>query len=105
MSKHTPGPWEVAITGGMARAVFKQGDPGGQICKLPGALFGPDGDTRLANAHVIAAAPEMLAALKDALGFLDCVGIEEAEDNPDLVASLDRMRARYNAIIDKAQGA
>ena len=66
MSEHTPGPWEASLTGGRERAVFKVGDAAGQICKLPGALWGPSGEEKEANAKLIAAAPEMLRALKHA---------------------------------------
>ena len=70
MSGHTPGPWEVSLTGGRERAVFKVDDPGGQICKFPGPLFGRTAETKHANARLIAAAPDMLVALKQARDIL-----------------------------------
>lgn len=59
MSKHTPGPWRV---GPSCRSVRpKSGENGGFIvCELPELARDNYG-----NAHLIAAAPEMLAALHE----------------------------------------
>ena len=65
MSKHTPGPWEATSTVGGKHAVLVPSDPGGMICRLQGPLFGPSSEVQKANAELIAAAPGMLAALKN----------------------------------------
>jgi hypothetical protein len=60
MSKHTPGPWEHAVEqDGHNRSicVFNPKDRG-IIADIGGGEF----DARLANARLIAAAPELLAA-------------------------------------------
>jgi hypothetical protein len=75
-TKHTPEPWDIVIplTGcDEVRAV----ESGYLICELPyGAIFGVDG----ANANLIAAAPELLAALIElnelAIGPADGVTVE-----------------------------
>ena len=89
MSKHTPGPWEVDITGGREKAVFKADDPGGQICKLPGALFEPSAEVRQANARLIAAAPDMLAALKSMTNIAARVVHLTGEEKRELRGALD----------------
>lgn len=66
MSKHTPGPWQMSTTGfnvGMTRlsqdwVIHNKDDI---ICSFPVNFTDP---TAEANARLIAAAPEMLAALK-----------------------------------------
>ena len=57
MSKHTPGPW--ALSSGASHVIAARG---GGICKLD-SIHGAYQD-QAANAHLIAAAPDMLEALK-----------------------------------------
>lgn len=66
MSKHTPGPWYI-----------------GEYCEIYGRIgsgqvagISPRNDSseRMANACIIAAAPELLDALKDAVCALECCG-------------------------------
>jgi hypothetical protein len=65
-ASHTRGPWEIRRTGNAAKdiSIFVEGDApsSGCICKLPHR----DGreTTTLANANLIAAAPDLLAACK-----------------------------------------
>ena len=83
MTKHTPGPWEVY--GGAQVIVRKPNRAGamvpGNICTVGlsprQTSFGPRQDyqealaERAANARLIAAAPDLLAACRDVLEFLD----------------------------------
>lgn len=65
---YTPGPWEVkGPIHGYDWSVFKAGSKLAiaDICSIGGAL-----EKSKANARLIAAAPELLAALKDALPIL-----------------------------------
>ena len=64
MSKHTPGPWEMRMPH-EARFVYRPADPHFPIY-VPG-----DDATRAADARLIAAAPEMLGALKTAVAQLE----------------------------------
>ena len=59
-TKHTPGPWIVQITGGEYESVCAMNPPdtGGTLINV----YALDFDTRAANARLIAAAPELLAA-------------------------------------------
>jgi hypothetical protein len=99
MSKHTPGPWKVAQTGGFELAVY------GRSKNQPICIFTtPDGDyipqelkNGKANAHLIAAAPDLLAALKALSAGLH----DELDSNPRVKAS--EVRAA-RAAIAKAEG-
>ena len=71
MSKHTPGPWEAHLD----EAYFVTGPDRGRVAimtHLKGAhgLGGRrSGDESAANARLIAAAPDLLEALTDLLGW------------------------------------
>lgn len=95
---HTPGPWVAkgngyqgwTFQGGFLGTIF--GADGFEVYAGPASFRALRGRTRKeaeANAHLIAAAPEMLATLKDILGFLRAHGY-----NTDLVKS----------VIHKAEG-
>jgi hypothetical protein len=58
MNKHTPGPW--AVDDNHGRRYIEPGssdEPVAEVCKKKGGEY-------LANAHLIAAAPDLLAALE-----------------------------------------
>ncbi len=92
MSKHTPGPWEAHLD----EAYFVTGPDRGRVAimtHLKGAhgLGGRrSGDESAANARLIAAAPDLLEALTDLLGWQTLA--------PDDVVAAAR------AAIDKAEG-
>lgn len=73
MSKHTPGPWRVGSTLGMNANMICVGDDNEGIASVYGIPFNTDVSDpylkekrpkALANAYLIAAAPELLAALE-----------------------------------------
>jgi len=89
MSEHTPGPWSAGIPGNPS-------------------VYGPDGMVEHSgliarvfkgrkNVQLIAAAPELLAALKDAIEFANAANNQIA--GQDLPASVE-----WLAIIAKAEG-
>lgn len=65
-SKHTPGPWRVSQTHGMSsgtpRNLYTINGASGTVAATPN----PGNADNAANAALIAAAPDMLAALADA---------------------------------------
>lgn len=65
MAKHTKGPWTVGQTTGLRETILSP--QGGMIAKVltKGTL------NNYANANLIAAAPEMLDALEQALAIID----------------------------------
>jgi len=93
MSSHTPGPWTLdncPDAYGNATIRPDDGTEGGDISVQPIATVYTD-----ANAHLIAAAPEMLEALQEALA--DAETLNEPYRNE---AVCERMRA----VIAKARG-
>ena len=66
MSAHTPGPWGVHLKSDMILVVGKRMDGSSELAALP---VGSKSD--YANACVMAAAPELLAALEALLADVD----------------------------------
>ena len=76
-SKHTPGPWRPVNSHPQNACIYVQDDDGHEVATLYGGQdvgAAQDGDgvwsaqpIRDANAHLIAAAPDMLEALHDLL--------------------------------------
>jgi hypothetical protein len=76
-AEHTPGPWQVTESGNVAGPTRSFGSQGwvGRIC-LANVMTG-DVEVKAANARLIAAAPDLLAACEEALdedSGLACAG-------------------------------
>jgi hypothetical protein len=69
--KHTPGPWEV-----FDESYIREGNPSKGTGRLSIASSTGYQEARIANARLIAAAPELLAVLKELL-HCNFSGIEE----------------------------
>lgn len=71
-SKHTPGPWKTKISGG-ERDVFSVKDIHGHVlARVSGyAISAITPEQRRANARLIAAAPDLLEALKKVVAMCD----------------------------------
>ena len=97
MTKHTPGPW-------IARKVLLNARNGEDDCAwaieqpehMPHATVfdragtGNDTEAAKANARLIAAAPELLEAIREVVGFFDCaVEINALQKMALLLAHLD----------------
>lgn len=100
--KHTPGPW--FITGTMTKYVEAR-IPGRMIQEV--AACGPTaaddgyGEQQMANARLIAAAPELLEALTDAvIDFDNWAAHEDNHPHEHLVVWVEKARAA----IAKAKG-
>lgn len=87
MSKHTPGPWTIKPV--TADKVYPHGVVGDDLCRLAKVVC--EGDARL-----IAAAPELLAALERMVR----ASVNQPEDTPE--AHTARREAR--AVIARAKG-
>lgn len=92
MTKHTPGPWHI----GMKPGPMIYGSKGEQVADLTARLL-PDDETT-GNARLIAAAPELLAALEDALDMLKTLEAHGVPVSTSGRAAMDR----YQAAIAKA---
>ena len=94
MSKHTPGPWLlVEIYTSQHWAIFPAA-PEGDFTNLATVHRSQIESENEANAHLIAAAPDMLEALKAFRGYLD----------GDLYARLKLVEEQADAAIAKAEG-
>jgi hypothetical protein len=97
---HTPGPWNIRTEGtmtGRGPEIFADGayyDDGSEF--VIAQLFSADADVIDANARLIAAAPELLEALKGALALLDA---------QDVFFEADGTRHNiWHRAVDKAEG-
>ena len=73
-AKHTPGPWYTDISDAMiaVRARHEERDYGGGLTvAILGQFMEPGTDETHANARLIAAAPELLAALQNLVADFD----------------------------------
>lgn len=97
MSGHTKGPWRIGYVDDLA--VHAEADAG-RICRADPSLLTMA--QAKANARLIAAAPELLAALKETWGklYLLRLHVLSKEVSADLSASLDSIAAA----IAKAEG-
>lgn len=66
MNKHTPGPWSINPKGGTPMVGIDLQD-GGELLPIVEVVYGYNNAEAKANAHLIAAAPELLEALKNLL--------------------------------------
>ena len=107
MEKHTPGPWKSTTYCGYCDVMSETNG----ICRIVAETFGPSinsngyphPETQIANGRLIAAAPELLDALRWVVECADPTmerGDEEYFDYADLYHAIDRARAA----IQKATG-
>jgi hypothetical protein len=86
-TKHTPGPWRIKSSNRTGSLEIVGGEKHHHVCKLDGNLPESHFHAQEANAALIAAAPDMLAAL-EAL----CASLTD-----DILASLDHEDEKRNA--------
>lgn len=102
-NKHTPGPWAMPDSGqGRISKVGANGGWDGLIATADCGDFARSRSEGLANALLIAAAPELLEALQRFVKVMD-----ESYDYPDTSGELQRLREAANearAAIAKATG-
>lgn len=92
MSAHTPGPWVAYKNAGWCVRVPKAGT----LLVLGGVSEEPPEEQAKANAHLIAAAPDMLAALSNIVGMVDGFAVPETALSPEIEMA--------RKIIAKAEG-
>jgi len=105
--KHTPGPWEIDYDSRPASVCTiygtpPQGEENQQFCYIRGPIGYWDADEQenMANAMLIAAAPDLLEAMKSICNAADNIGGEHVTG---LNYLLDAVKSGY-AAIDKATG-
>ncbi len=100
--RHTPGPWKVDS---QSKYVCTEAGETIAVCQAPwhgGATGGREEGEReaLANAHLIATAPELVAALADLVSALE----GQAPGNATLAEALDKTRAALSKAMDGEVG-
>jgi hypothetical protein len=102
MNKHTPGPWVLTIYERYSKAIIRTSD--GDEVTVVDLQCMPDAN---ADAHLIAAAPDLLAALRTAEAALADIGDADREPGDD-VEWCERRAAEalplVRAAIAKARG-
>lgn len=98
-SKHTPAPWTIGditstspgngLAGRLAASIHHSANLSHPLARVA-ARDDLDAEEVLANARLIAAAPDLLAQLKHAIHWHDQLTAEDV--------------ARYMAVVDKAEG-
>jgi hypothetical protein len=101
---HTPGPWSVAFYGETERPVIKHGNQ--SIADVRGCELDDSTSNSLANARLIASAPDLLAQLKRAVAAIDAERIHCTPDKatPQVFAWWDDILKQARAAIAKAEG-
>ncbi len=112
MSQHTKGPWRVDETKALGAygvwtdyATHPGHDNAGypsQICAMPLSDELIDREQRDANARLIAAAPDLLAALIDLVERAETVNESSGEYGPDFFSP--GLLAKSRAAVAKAEG-
>lgn len=96
--KFTPGPWEVGeLDRGFGRGSLCVQDQHGFIAKMPGDHLWSES---LANAHLIAAAPDLYEALRGCMAACELQGADSAEffdARNSAYAALAKARGEKNA--------
>jgi hypothetical protein len=105
-AKHTPGPWKLntARMGDKLLDWHIAADPHGSslpVCLSDKYSEFRNAEQEIANAHLIAAAPELLEALKDAVSMLDDLKFRSDADQEGAVTEQIR---EANSAIAKATG-
>jgi hypothetical protein len=101
VAKHTPGPWEVdtPLDAGDFATIVAMDDGPIVIADLPGGPLYSEGEG-LANARLIAAAPEMFEVVKRTVTFLNL--FEEISEQA--FGGWAELRKAAEAVIAKAEG-
>lgn len=104
MSKHTPGPWKFGQYLGSLSSFCVHMDAGdkGRGIDVVKAVAGITTEQRLANARLIAAAPEMLEALERTLWYVKKQG-RRSLTVADAAAANEAMQ-HLQSVIAKAKG-
>lgn len=104
MAQHTPGPWRAGRNDGYSLGIYAEGEQTFDLATVHNG--GNDGEA-IANARLIAAAPELLAAIQDALAAME-VGADALCSDPNhdvgAAAALELSKRHARAAIAKAEG-
>jgi hypothetical protein len=103
MMNHTPGPWRIGDAGG---TVFgpPNGNPSPEIIAIVNAKDSPIvSGRRKANARLIAAAPDLLAAIQNVMTIIEARGFKRRPEDPQ--GSLWMVESGIDKYLDLARAA
>lgn len=103
-SKHTPGPWFIPKYGDIDEAEINFTHPNGKtytIAKAFSGLGGNDFKEQHANAHLIAAAPDLLEALEEIAQGMGAYNVDPLEHANNVI---EEAKSIARAAIAKAKG-
>lgn len=110
-AQFTPGPWTVNSCGYVGTAPKTDNDTGWTLIACPAELHGPTSYVRLpdakeqaCNARLIAAAPDLLAALEECITNEGAHCLAYGADTPTLRARLASINRTARAALAKAKG-
>ena len=90
--KHTPGPWRALHRHSCGKATDEIGGLGWDIFGPPEPMLRGQ-FAKAADAHLVAAAPELLAACEAALAIMDgAIGIAFPEEKAQLAAAIRKAK-------------
>ena len=110
MAEHTPGPWRISNNESVRQPSLILGSTGAIVATTRWDMeIMEDGDEETANANLIAAAPEMLAALKEINQHLrDVVETNKNGDRNNwegyYLPEFEKLSRKFSEIIRKAEG-
>lgn len=101
-SKHTPGPWKITGETGDGKRIYVESDMERDNRECPRCEVDSDdcdSDMAMANARLIAAAPDLLAACEAAVEAIE----EHVSDEPEAPAWAAKLHKQLEAAIAKAR--
>jgi len=99
MTAHTPGKWVAMYLSGSAEGVIRTDDEHSQPVACVDRVTPESSAQEEANARLLAAAPELLATLKDAVAHLRSIPLDPGDDEDDAPAL-----TAAEALIAKTEG-
>lgn len=112
MTKHTPGPWAINYNGTIGHIKSLAKHPRGMtptIARFDSDLIAQsiEEDESLANAHLVSAAPDMLAAIQGAMKIVSLWNgrvVPEYHQHYEEMKALEMMQQAFIEAIAKAEG-
>lgn len=97
---HTPGPWNRGYGNHVFQGERDHGRPSGRLIATcePTTRTKADWNQVWANAKLIAAAPELLQALKDLTEYMVLAGYDEVDDTARLPGAVEKLAAAKEII-------
>ena len=103
MSAHTPGPWTVSTGEGKKVLVMADRYIVARCCWHCPPHDGAE-DSIAANAHLIAAAPELASRLRKLVALVQCDWLTPNSDSEEELEEIERTLDQARALLDRIDG-